>query len=87
MDGAPVTDSPAADEDHRAPVVVATYVDRGEAEIAQAKLRAFGIESAILDQAEGGTIPTVELPVGIGVEVKATDADDAFRILSDTTEV
>ena len=54
-------------EDHSEPVVVATYIDAGEAEIAQAKLRAFGIESAVLDQAEGGTIPTVELPLGIGV--------------------
>ena len=68
-------------------VVVATYVDLGEAEIAQAKLRAFGIEAEILDQAEGGVIPTIELPVGIGVSVRAVDADDAFRILSDTTEV
>ena len=71
--------------DHREPVVVATYTDLGEAEIAQAKLRAFGIEAEILDQAEGGVIPTIELPVGIGVSVRAIDADDAFRILSDTT--
>jgi hypothetical protein len=71
-------------DDHREPVIVATFVDIGEAEIAMAKLRAFGIESAVLNQAEGGTIPTVELPLGIAVEVKATDAEDAFRILSDT---
>jgi hypothetical protein len=38
----------------------------------------------VLNQAEGGTIPTVELPLGIAVEVKASDADDAFRILSET---
>ena len=81
--GAAMSDSPSAD--HSEPVVVATYADRGEAEIAQAKLRAFGIESAVLDQAE--VIPTIELTVGIGVEVKAVDADDAFRILSDTTDV
>jgi hypothetical protein len=74
-------------EDHSEPVVVATYIDAGEAEIAQAKLRAFGIESAVLDQAEGGTIPTVELPLGIGVQVKGADAEDALRILADTTEV
>ena len=52
-----------------------------------AKLRAFGIESAILNQAEGGTIPTVELPLGIGVEVKAADADDAFRILAESPDL
>jgi len=73
--------------DHPEPVVVATYIDLGEAEVAQAKLRAFGIESVILDQAEGGTIPTRELPVGIALEVRAADADDAFRILSDATEI
>jgi len=83
--GAGMSDSPPVD--HREPVVVATYLDLGEAEIAQAKLRAFGIEAEILDQAEGGVIPTIELPVGIGVSVRAVDADDAFRILSDTTEV
>ena len=69
--GAAMSDSPSA--------------DHSEPEIAQAKLRAFGIESAVLDQAE--VIPTIELTVGIGVEVKAVDADDAFRILSDTTDV
>ena len=41
----------------------------------------------MLDQAEGGTIPTVELPLGIGVSVKGADAEDALRILADTTEV
>ena len=41
----------------------------------------------MLDQAEGGTIPTVELPLGIGVQVKGADAEDALRILADTTEV
>jgi hypothetical protein len=80
-----MSESTAAD--HPEPVVVATYVDLGEAEVAQAKLRAFGIESVILDQAEGGVIPTRELPVGIAVEVRAADADDAFRILSETSEI
>ena len=82
--GARMSEQPVVGEDHREPVIVATFVDIGEAEIAQAKLRAFGIESAVLNQAEGGTIPTVELPLGIAVVVKAADADDAFRILSET---
>ena len=78
--------SDATPEDHREPVIVATYIDQGEAEIAMAKLRAFGIESFILNQAEGGTLPTVELPLGIAVEVKAADAQDAFQILSDSPQ-
>ena len=65
-----MSEPPVDGEDHREPVIVATFVDIGEAEIAMAKLRAFGIESAVLNQAEGGTIPTVELPLGIAVEVK-----------------
>ena len=73
-------------EDHREPVIVATFIDLGEAEIAMAKLRAFGIESFILNQAEGGTLPTVELPLGIAIEVKAADAEDAFQILSDSPQ-
>ena len=64
-----MSERPVDSDDHREPVIVATYVDIGEAEIAQAKLRAFGIESAVLNQAEGGTIPTVELPLGIAIEV------------------
>ena len=76
--------SDATPEDHREPVIVATYVDLGEAEIAMAKLRAFGIDSVIWNQAEGGTLPTVELPLGIAVEVKAADAQDAFQILSES---
>ena len=82
--GAGMSEPPVDGVDHREPVIVATFVDIGEAEIAMAKLRAFGIESAVLNQAEGGTIPTVELPLGIAVEVKSADADDAFRILSGT---
>ena len=59
-----MSEPPVDGEDHREPVIVATFIDIGEAEIAMAKLRAFGIESAVLNQAEGGTIPTVELPLG-----------------------
>jgi hypothetical protein len=75
-----MTDAPG---DHREPVIVANFGDAGEAEIAQAKLRAFGIESVLVDQAEGGAIRAVEVPGGVGVEVRAADADDALAILSD----
>ena len=70
-----------AGADHREPVIVATFLNAGEAEIAQAKLRAFGIEAMVVDQAE--MIPTVEAAGGVGVEVRAADADDAAAILSD----
>jgi hypothetical protein len=69
-------------EDHREPVAVASYATTGEAEVAQAKLRAFGIEAALIDQVEGGVVLTEGEP-GVLVEVPAADAQDAQRILSE----
>lgn len=69
-------------EDHREPVAVGSYSTEGEAEVAQAKLRAFGIEAALVDQVEGGVIQ-VEGEPGVIVEVPAADAQDAMRILTD----
>jgi len=72
-------------EEHAEPVAVAAFTDAGEAEIAQAKLRAFGIEAFIDDQVEGGILP-VEGDGSILVLVRASDADDARGVLSDTGE-
>lgn len=72
-----------ADENqHAEPVVVASYLTAGEAEVAQAKLRAFEIESAIDDQIEGGTIFMEDEP-GIFVQVRERDAAEARRILAE----
>ena len=72
--------------EHSEPVAVASYATEGEqAEVAQAKLRAFGIESALDDQIEGGTI-AVEGEPGVIVQVRAVDATDAERILTDDEE-
>ena len=57
-------------------------IHKGEAEVAQAKLRAFGIEAALVDQVEGGVIHTEGEP-GVVVEVPAADAQDAQRILTE----
>ena len=70
------------EEEHAEPVAVASFETTGEAEVAQAKLRAFGIEAAIDDQIEGGTLP-VEGESGVIVTVRAPDADDARRILAE----
>jgi hypothetical protein len=69
--------------DHAEPVAVASFATIGEAEVAQAKLSAFGIESALIDQVEGGVVP-VEGEPGVFVGVRADDAVDARLILSDT---
>jgi hypothetical protein len=69
-------------DEHAEPVAVASFETVGEAEVAEAKLRAYGIESAIDDQIEGGTLP-VEGEPGVIVTVRAADADDARRILTE----
>ena len=68
--------------EHPEPTVVASYETEGEAEVAQAKLRAFGVDSALDDQIEGGIVP-IEGEGGIGVEVRAEDAADAREILDE----
>jgi hypothetical protein len=77
---APENDSENDSEDHSEPIAVASYATAGEAEVAKAKLGAFGIEAALDDQIEGGTI-VVDGEPGVIVEVKAADADDARRVL------
>ena len=69
-------------DDHSEPIAVASFATAGEAEVAQAKLRGYGIESALDDQIEGGTV-TVDGELGVNLQVRATDADDARRILGD----
>jgi hypothetical protein len=68
---------------HPEPVIVAAFGSVGEAEVAQAKLRAFEIESAIVDNDGGGVIP-VDGDGGIQLEVRAADAAAATEVLTDT---
>jgi hypothetical protein len=75
--------SDAEHDSHAEPVSVASFATTGEAEVAQAALRAFGIESALDDQIEGGTV-AVEGEPAVNVVVRAADAADARRILSET---
>jgi hypothetical protein len=73
-------DDPAA---HAEPTTVASYATTGEAEVAQAKLRAYGIEAFLDDQVEGGSVP-VEGESGVVVRVRAGDAADALTILTES---
>jgi hypothetical protein len=67
--------------DHLEPVVVATYPDRGEAEVTRAHLASNGIEAFIIDEVEGGMLP-VEGEAGVAVLVQAHDADAARQVLA-----
>jgi hypothetical protein len=67
---------------HPEPVVIAVFGSVGEAEISQAKLRAFGVESSIVDNDGGGVIP-VDGDGGIALEVRAVDAGAAAEILDE----
>ena len=69
-------------DEHPEPTAVASYATEGEAEVAQAKLRAYGIEAALDDQIEGGTVP-LEGEAGVVVAVRAQDATDATAILAE----
>lgn len=76
------SDQPA---DHSEPVTVGSYETEGEAEVAQAKLRSFGIESAIADSTEGGTIPS-EGADAIELQVRHADAHQASWVLTEGAE-
>jgi hypothetical protein len=67
-------------QQHPEPVVVASYESLGEAEVTKAHLADNGIDAAIVDEVEGGSIP-VDGENGVRVLVPAADADLARQIL------
>ena len=75
------SDEPEGIDDHPEPQTVAGYADRGEAEVALAKLRAYGIEAVISDEAQDGTLP-VEGDTAVRVMVRGGDADAARELLA-----
>ncbi|MDW3213057.1 MAG: DUF2007 domain-containing protein [Ilumatobacteraceae bacterium] len=68
-------------EEHPEPLVVATYSDRGEAEVTKAHLSDNGIRAEIVDEVEGGALP-VDGESGVRVVVPAADAELARAILA-----
>ncbi len=65
---------------HPEPIAVASYADRGEAEVTRAHLADNGIHAEIVDEVEGGTVP-VDGEVRVRVLVPAADAEIARRVL------
>jgi hypothetical protein len=68
-------------DEHPAPVAVAGYPDRGEAEVTKAHLAANGIEAFIIDDVEGGALP-IDIEGGVFVVVHAQDAALARAIVT-----
>ena len=75
-----------APDQHPEPVVVATYSDRGEAEVSKAHLAANGIEAFIIDEVEGGMLP-VDGEAGVTVLVPAQDEAAARLVLGSDTSI
>jgi hypothetical protein len=69
--------------EHAEPVTVGSFATQGEAEVAQAKLAGYGIESVVVDPVEGGAIE-IEGEEGLALQVRAKDARDAATILAES---
>jgi hypothetical protein len=63
-------------------VVVRTFNDRIEAELAHSALEAAGIESMLRTDDSGGLQPGLALTNGVGLFVRAEDARAAADVLS-----
>jgi hypothetical protein len=70
--------------EHAEPVTVGSFATQGEAEVAQAKLSGYGIDSVVVDVLEGGALP-VAGEGGLALQVRASDASDAAAILAVST--
>jgi hypothetical protein len=75
----PARRSPSADD---APVVLCSFVTPFEASIAQASLRAAGIESVVRSDDAGGTNPSVAFSQGTELLVRSKDAAQAREVLA-----
>jgi hypothetical protein len=63
-------------------VIVRTFNDRIEAELAHSALEAAGIESIVRTDDSGGLQPGMALTNGVGLFVRAEDAQAAADVLS-----
>ena len=67
--------------------VVGVYSTEPEAQLAEAQLRAAGIECRLQKDDAGGLVPNLDLARGIRLQVLPEDAERAREILaSDATE-
>ncbi len=73
---------PISQTDHPQLVVVRTYPNHVEADLARMALEAAGIESMVGSDDQGGQSPGLAFTRGIAVLVRSEDVQDAEEILS-----
>jgi hypothetical protein len=66
--------------------VVATFLNEIDAELAQSALSAAGIESMISADDVGGLRPHLSLGSGVRLLVRATDVDEANKVLDEPAQ-
>lgn len=69
---------------HPEPAIVASFLDRGEAEVVAAKLIGAGIDAVVVDEVEGGAIQ-VDTESGVVVAVPSADEEAARAVIADLT--
>ena len=65
------------------PVIIRTFTDRGEAEIARSRLEAEGIVAALTADDMGQNTPALDFSYGIQLVVEGPDADRARAVLEE----
>lgn len=67
-------------------VVIQTFFDRIEADLAQSALEAAGIESAVQADDSAGMYPQLAMSNGVNLLVREADADRAAEVLTELAE-
>lgn len=65
------------------PVIIRTFTDRGEAEIARSRLEAEGIAAALTADDMGQTTPALDFSSRIQLVVEGADADRVRAVLEE----
>ena len=65
------------------PVIVRTFTNRGEAEIACSLLEAEGISAVVMSEERGGLTPSLDFTSGVPLLVESDDADRARELLDE----
>ena len=67
-------------------VVIRTYTNIVDAEVARAELEAAGIEAFVLSDDAGGMLPSLQIAAGVRLAVRDEDAEKALAYLDAVAE-